>query len=82
MQLAMWTSNYCHSTIDQNLPLNLKEMDDSVPLSVLLLPHTVLARTAKEHSSFLKIGVILEHVMVVRVVVFSGHTIPQLVSMW
>ena len=68
------------STIDQILPSNLKEMDDSVPMIVLFLPHIVLARTANKHS-LLTIVVTLKHVMV-AVVVFSGHIISQLVSIW
>ena len=56
-------------------------MDDSVPMIVLLIPHIVLARTTKEHS-LLAIIMTLKHVMVVAVVVFSGHIIPQLVSIW
>ena len=56
-------------------------MDDSVPMIVLLLPHIVLARTESEHSLLANV-VTLKHVMMVAVVVFSGHIISQLVSIW
>ena len=41
----------------------------------------MLARTAKEQL-LLAIVVIVIHVIVVSVVIFSGHNIPQFVSMW
>ena len=55
-------------------------MDDSAPMIVPLIPHIMLARTENEHS-LLTIVVTIKHVMV-AIVVFSGHIIPQLVSIW